>query len=342
MGYKKYMGSAWIFLFCKVFVINLYDGRLYIALYMLLFSIRSLVLGIFAGMLIHTPGIYSDSLIISAESNPLTVYRKLKNGASGMSRLSDLPLYISSEIAQRTVVSYIVSETDIPYKQLNEKITKPSVWCDIAMLHLNIKSCIYRNNKITFYAGKKHYQTPDDASLFQYTFQVKQSSPDITSVSLFSHKGPAGTSDHRIELVAVPSDGKAVLRFTLSFQGSILSSNIADLYFATAGSSKSGFTYSEKSGRKELVGGIKGAIERNSMRYYLALLVCFQDYEAKGRMSAIDRASLWFDYTERYRHQLHEVEKKDYLSTKMKEFSNQTRLQNAVNEKQTAYLFPDK
>jgi hypothetical protein len=91
-----------------------------------------------------------------------------------------------------------------------------------------------------------------------------------------------------------------------------------DTYLATAGASKVGFSVSGKDGdgQPKYVGGVRGLVERNTMRYYLAI----DDFVAAPAPSQLEqRLNTWFDATERYPRQLHEVEKNDYLVMKREE-----------------------
>ena len=94
-------------------------------------------------------------------------------------------------------------------------------------------------------------------------------------------------------------------------------------YLATVGSDKVGFTTSgtDAQGQPDYVGGVRGVVERNTMRYYLAIDAYL---DAPGAQNRDKRAGLWFDSTERYARQLHELDRSEYLGMKQKEF---TRLQ---------------
>ena len=86
-------------------------------------------------------------------------------------------------------------------------------------------------------------------------------------------------------------------------------------YLSTAGSDKVGFSVSGQGGdgKPAYVGGVRGLVERNTMRYYLAI----DDFVAAPAPAQLDqRLATWFDATERYPRQLHELEKSDYLSMK--------------------------
>lgn len=86
-------------------------------------------------------------------------------------------------------------------------------------------------------------------------------------------------------------------------------------YLATAGSDKVGFSVAGKDsdGKPNYVGGVRGLVERNTMRYYLAI----EDYVAAPAASQLEqRLDNWFDATERYPRQLHELDKSDYVTMK--------------------------
>ncbi|HEX4510749.1 MAG TPA: hypothetical protein VH328_11730, partial [Burkholderiaceae bacterium] len=89
-------------------------------------------------------------------------------------------------------------------------------------------------------------------------------------------------------------------------------------YLATTGASKVGFSVDGHGadGQPHYVGGVRGLIERNTMRYYLAIEV----YAAAPGPGQLDqRLAAWFDATERYARQLHELDKSQYLAMKHEE-----------------------
>jgi hypothetical protein len=101
------------------------------------------------------------------------------------------------------------------------------------------------------------------------------------------------------------------------------------IYFATFGRGKVGFTVNgtDSNGAPVYISGPRGAIERNAVRYYFAIQ-SFMDtlrYPEESRFSM--RTSRWYDLTSRYRKQLFEMEKKDYLTFKTAEHKNQEMLQ---------------
>jgi hypothetical protein len=96
-------------------------------------------------------------------------------------------------------------------------------------------------------------------------------------------------------------------------------------YLATAGSKKVGFTITgtRSDGQVDYVGGLRGMVERNTMRYYLAIEAYLGALSAPPAAQLEKRLQDWYVETERYPRQLHEIEKNDYLQMKRREYVRQ-------------------
>jgi len=68
---------------------------------------------------------------------------------------------------------------------------------------------------------------------------------------------------------------------------------------------------------------VRGVVERNTMRYFLAIEAYLGAYSMP--LAAQPEKSLrdWFAATERYRRQLHELEREQHLSMKRRELARQ-------------------
>ena len=77
--------------------------------------------------------------------------------------------------------------------------------------------------------------------------------------------------------------------------------------------------------------GEQGMSERNLIRYLLALEVFLKTEQDKGPELFMKRAAIWFNETEKYALQLHEVSRADYLEAKRREYQNQRALQFSLN-----------
>ncbi|MDP3827951.1 MAG: hypothetical protein Q8Q74_15470, partial [Polaromonas sp.] len=76
-------------------------------------------------------------------------------------------------------------------------------------------------------------------------------------------------------------------------------------------------------GEKTYVDGLRGAVERNTMRYYLAIDAYMASLSAPPADQLEKRLQQWFDATERYPRQLHEIERTAYLTMKRSEHRRQ-------------------
>jgi hypothetical protein len=118
--------------------------------------------------------------------------------------------------------------------------------------------------------------------------------------------------------------GKTFLHLRYSYSFGLAGRMAMQAYLATAGSNKVGFTQlADASGRKVYVGGMRGAVERNTMRYYLAIEAYLKSLSAPQAEQQNIRLERWFDSTEQYRLQLHETDKASYLTMKKDEIARQ-------------------
>ena len=171
-------------------------------------------------------------------------------------------------------------------------------------------------------AGRKFDQPIEDAYKLEFTYKLAKSSPDYLQVVLNADEGPFGTRNYRIQLQATPIDARRTfIHMSYAYGYGMAAKMATQAYLATVGSQKVGFTAAERGadGKPIYVGGVIGLLERNTMRYYLAI----DAYLATHAMPAAERTEkalqTWYDATERYAAQLHEMEKAEYMSMKRNE-----------------------
>jgi hypothetical protein len=68
---------------------------------------------------------------------------------------------------------------------------------------------------------------------------------------------------------------------------------------------------------------MRGLVERNTMRYYLAVEAFLGALSAPPQARVEKSLSDWFAAIERYPRQLHELERGEYLDMKRREYSRQ-------------------
>jgi hypothetical protein len=226
---------------------------------------------------------------------------------------------------------------DYPFGSVANVLQVPANWCDIVSLHPNVKGCTYKelpgDLQLTFYIGRKAYQPLEDTSQVIYHYRNVYQQRGYLDINLIAGAGPFGTKDHKMRFEALSLDrGRTFVHVSYSYSDSVALRLTQKVYFATFGSGKVGFTVSgtDSNGNPVYIGGPRGAIERNAVRYYFAIQ-SFMDllrYPEENRFSM--RTSKWYDLTSRYRKQLFELDKKDYLTFKAREHNNQVTLQRSI------------
>lgn len=242
-------------------------------------------------------------------------------------------LEVRSEEKDGLLRSDVGTSLGEPFADLRDTLSRPQAWCEFLPLVFNVKSCTSHERdgrtELTLYVGRKFFETPEEAIRLTYSFQVRESEKDRLRVVLSAPEGAFGTRDYRIELEARPAgSGRTFIRMHSSFRPSLRSKLATQAYLATSGREKIGFSVAGRQGKEPVyVGGLRGIIERNAMRYYLALqaFIDTQHLPEKERFNA--RLHAWYDMTARYPQQLYEMDKETYLNAKRQERRYQLQLQ---------------
>jgi hypothetical protein len=223
---------------------------------------------------------------------------------------------------------------DYPIAIVSEALTSPEHWCDLLILHLNVKYCHPVSNDghtvLSVAIGRKHQQLLISTSRVEFDYSVAASRPGYLDVELNASEGPLGTGNYRIRLEAVGIEKpQSFLHLQYSYTYESAARAAMRTYLATTGRGKVGFTATgDPNGTEpQFIGGVRGAIERNAMRYFLAVdaYLSTLSVPAAGRFEqSIER---WFDATERYPRQLHEIDRDTYLEMKRSEYQRQQTLQ---------------
>ena len=134
--------------------------------------------------------------------------------------------------------------------------------------------------------------------------------------------GPLGTKDYRIVFEAIPIDAKSsFVHMSYAYRYGLAARLAMQGYLATIGRNKVGFSVTgrEADGAPIYIGNVRGVVERNTMRYYLAIEAFLGAYALPTAQQPEQRRSDWFAAIERYPRQLHEMERADYMAMKRRE-----------------------
>jgi hypothetical protein len=237
------------------------------------------------------------------------------------------PLVIESSETESAVRGNAYAVINQPFSAVRAAFKDPDNWCEVLILHLNTKYCRAAEEKnppvLAVSIGKKHSQDIKDAYSLSFDFKLVSAAADYLAVQLNSAKGPLGTNNYRIDLKAVPlAGGKTFMQLQYSYGFGMTGRLAMQGYLSTVGGGKVGFSLvdSNPGAPKKPVDGMRGAVERNTMRYYLAI----EAYLAAPATEQLDkRLQHWFDATELYPRQLRELDRAAYMSMKRNEYQRQ-------------------
>lgn len=240
------------------------------------------------------------------------------------------PLYLESAAGPDSAQGDVFALVDHPLASITGSLTNPDNWCDVLLLHPNVKSCRTDSHGertvLRVAMATKREQTLENAHAVEFDCSVAAPLADYTEAELLAAHGPFGTRDYRIALQAVALEsGQTFLHLQYSFGYGFQARFAIGLYLATAGSHKVGFTLVGATDDRppQPVRGIRGAVERNVMRYYLAVEAHVAALAAPEPERFERSLELWFDATETYAAQLHEMDRDAYLSMKRQEYQRQ-------------------
>ena len=239
-------------------------------------------------------------------------------------------LHIDSTQVGDNLKGDVYAVLDHPFKLASGELKNPETWCDILILPFNTKYCHAvrgtSGSNLLVRIGRKFDQPVDEAYKLQFTYRAVAATPDYFESRLAAKEGPVGTRDYHIVISAVPLDEKRTFMHLSYAYGYGLTGKVAmQAYLATVGADKVGFSVTGKdaTGQPIYMGGVRGAVERNVMRYYLAIDSYLDSLGAPHGQQVERRIQGWFNATERYPRQLREMDRPAYVAMKRSEVERQ-------------------
>ncbi len=236
------------------------------------------------------------------------------------------PLVLESTQTSKDVKGDVYAVVPHPFPIVSEALTGAQSWCDILILHLNTKYCKTAQNstgtELIMNVGKKFDQPLADSFRLTFAWKLADRHPDYMRVLLRADAGPLSTHDYRITLEATPlENGQTFVHLSYAYGFGITANLAMRAYFSTIGRDKVGFTVTgvDNDGQPEYVDGMRGLVERNTMRYHLAVESYLGALSVQPSAQFEKRIKDWFLAVERYPRQLHEMEQSQYLDMKRRE-----------------------
>jgi hypothetical protein len=228
------------------------------------------------------------------------------------------PLWLDSREGARKLEGDAFAVLAQPFGQVMSALGPLEHWCDALILPFNVKRCTTNaaTANLSLWVGPKADPSEAMASRLDFEYSIAARASDYFELALKAREGPLGTHDYRIAFRAIPLDAsRTFIHLAYSYGFGAFGKAAMQTYLATAGASKVGFSRDGQG----FVGGMRGVMERNTMRYYLAIDAYLGSLAAPPVAQPAKRLNDWFTATERYPRQLGEgIGRAQYLAMKMR------------------------
>ena len=278
---------------------------------------------------------YGDDSLRMERESLIDKYHKIEKELKKSS--SAIPFYLESSMSQNGSHVDIYGTIKYPFDIVKNGLQLPTNWCDIVLLHTEVRACTYKKVNdtwlLTLYNVKKFQDPLGDAYQMKFEYRITQQL-GFFAISLSAPEGPFSTKDHQFGLEVLPLDeDRTFIHLRYSFRYSSLGYFLMKSYFSIFGGGRVGFsvTDADNDGNPVYVGGLRGAVEGNVLRYYLAILAYMDSLEIPVEQRFEKRMSQWYDLTARYKRQLFEMEREEYLTRKRQDQKSQLILQGALD-----------
>ena len=244
--------------------------------------------------------------------------------------VDDQPVFLQSTEVSGRLQGEVYALLDHRFDDIRQALGHAEHWCDILILHLNVKYCRASPGvslqTLDAGLGRKFDQPLSDVYWLKFAYRAAGIGDGLLSVWLQSPVGPLGTRDYRIEVQATPSTaGQTIRHLRYSYTYGMAARLAMQAYLATMGSDKVGFSIIGQfsDGQPIRVRGVRGMLERNTLRYYLAIQAFLGAQHLPETKQLQARLQDWFTATERYAQQLHEIDREPYVEMKLREAQRQ-------------------
>jgi hypothetical protein len=286
-------------------------------------STRALRGACLAMMVALVPAAASAQDAATLRARQTTLQDKFANNQFGR------PLVLESTQTSDDLKGDVYAIVDHPFPMVQQALQSAEHWCDLLILHLNVKRCRVIGGSpkvVSLNVGRKFDQPIEDAYELNFKYRVVTTTTDYLQVQLSADEGPLSTKNYRIQVETTPVDAKrTVIHMSYAYGYGFAARMAMQTYLATIGSHKVGFTVIERKpdGKPVFQSGVLGLLERNTMRYYLAIDAYLQAYSLPAAEQVERRIREWYASTERYAEQLREMDQNEYLEMKRKEIRRQ-------------------
>jgi hypothetical protein len=248
----------------------------------------------------------------------------------------ELPLVVQATLDDRQVRGDVYAEIARPFEMLARELSSVDAWCDVVTLHFNMKSCSRLQPSrvgaqgvgipLSIETARKVYVPPQGRKPMTYWLDGSGTRSGFLHQRLTAAKGPLGVRDIRIEFEAIALEGgDTFVHLHYAYRAGWAARFATRTYLATLGRKKVGFTIVGRSadGEPVYVRGEEAAVERNALRYHLAIAAYLDTLAVPEPDRFEARIARWFDLSARHSAQLFEMPREKYLEIKRRERRDQ-------------------
>jgi hypothetical protein len=235
------------------------------------------------------------------------------------------PLQINSQSNADHLSGEIYAVVEFEMTKINSIAGSSERWCEVMLLLSNCQACVVSaNNRDALLVRMSSSKTADMDSTPPTEFKliVKSIKDDYLDIALAANEGPLGTRNINLNLRAIPlSNGRSFVHLHYAYDTQWLGRMAMQTYLQTAGRGKTGFSRTKDTkGEPTPISGVRGVIERNTMRYFLGFecALSLKSLTEPERFRSMSQC--WYEQVEKYPLQLHEMQRTEYLDMKSLEY----------------------
>jgi hypothetical protein len=233
------------------------------------------------------------------------------------------PIVLDSQETEGGLQGDVYAVVNHSLEDVRRSLDQSAQWCEMLLLHVNNRRCRVApgaaGETLTLSVVPRYDKPIDQAFELSFVRSTAQAARDYLLIDLTADSGPMGTSGYRVMVEGIPlGEHQSFLHFAYSYDHNMVARLATMAYLATFGSEKVGFTAVGKkpNGDPDYIRGLRGLVERNAMRYFLALEAYLDGLSMPAAERAEKRQIRWFEAVERYPVQLHEIDLATYLAAK--------------------------
>lgn len=258
-----------------------------------------------AGFLLSYAAVAADGSAATLKAKHEELKAALAKNAFGR------PLHMESSEGSDQVKGELYAVLDHPLAKVGDALARPGAWCEILVMPMHLQKCTAGEGAVAMTVASKLGPDAGEGVPLKFAFNVASKNADYVALQLAAPEGPAGTRDYRMALEAVPLDAnKSFIHVTYSYGYGSMAKLATKTYLSTSGKDKVGFT----------TGGMRGILERNAMRYLLAVDAYLGALSGPANQRIEQRFKAWQAGLQRYPKQLAEPQQ-NYAQLKMEQMA---------------------